>query len=59
MSDIDVEALLVMLEEIEKNPNAFSHGALVGACIRAKAVIDDLQETLDTHRSYGEDRRFD
>lgn len=38
----DYASLLVMLEAIEANPEAFSHGALVGACLRARQAIQQL-----------------
>ena len=40
----DYASLLVMLEAIEANPEAFSHGALVGACLRARQAIQRLTD---------------
>lgn len=43
---MDSTALMVMLEEIERDPNAFAHGALLGACFSARAEIARLRAEL-------------
>ena len=46
MSEYD-PGIVVMLEQIERTPDAFSRGSLVGACCRARMKLDDIAADRD------------
>jgi hypothetical protein len=50
MSERD-SGIAVMLEQIERTPDAFSRGSLVGACCRARMKMDDLSAEIEALRA--------
>ena len=42
-----IDSLVLMLEEIQANPDAFMSSALVGACERSLTIIKMLQKDID------------